>query len=76
MDDAEIEANAVADPDNPPATDGWLAAAHLVTPPEQRAVSLRLDADVLAWFRAQGDEYPSLINAVLRAFYEHHRGAA
>lgn len=31
-------------------------------------VSLRIDADVLAWFRAQGRGYQTRINAVLRAF--------
>lgn len=76
MDDAEAEANAHADLDNPPASDAWLAAARAVRSPEQRPVSLRLDADVLAWFRAQGEEYQTRINAVLRAFYEHHRDAA
>ena len=76
MDDAEAEANAAADPDNPPASDAWLAAARVVTPPEKRPVSLRLDADVLAWFRAQGEGYQTRMNAVLRAFYEHHRDAA
>ncbi len=32
------------------------------------SVSLRLDADVLAWFKAQGPGYQTRINAVLRAF--------
>jgi len=31
-------------------------------------VSLRLDADVLAWFKAQGRGYQTRMNAVLRAF--------
>lgn len=76
MSDAEAEANARRDPDNPPASAEWLAAARVVTPPEKQPVSLRLDADVLAWFRAQGDGYQTRMNAVLRAFYEHHRARA
>ena len=32
------------------------------------SISLRLDADVLDWFRAQGPGYQTKINAVLRAF--------
>lgn len=36
-------------------------------------VNLRLDADVLEWFRAQGKGYQTRINAVLRTFYEAHR---
>jgi uncharacterized protein (DUF4415 family) len=32
------------------------------------SVSLRIDADVLAWFKAQGRGYQTRMNAVLRAF--------
>jgi uncharacterized protein (DUF4415 family) len=32
------------------------------------SISLRLDADVLEWFKAQGQGYQTRINAVLRAF--------
>ena len=32
------------------------------------SISLRVDADVLDWFRAQGRGYQTRINAVLRAF--------
>jgi uncharacterized protein (DUF4415 family) len=32
------------------------------------SISLRVDADVLAWFKAQGDGYQTRINSVLRAF--------
>lgn len=34
----------------------------------KRAVSLRVDADVLEWFKAQGPGYQTRMNAVLRAF--------
>jgi uncharacterized protein (DUF4415 family) len=39
-------------------------------PPAARkaAISLRLDADVLEWFRSQGPGYQTRINAVLRAY--------
>jgi uncharacterized protein (DUF4415 family) len=40
-----------------------------VVPPKQ-SVSLRLDADVLKWFKSQGTGYQTRINAVLRAFTE------
>ena len=36
-------------------------------------LSLRVDSDVLAWFRAQGQGYQSRMNALLRAFMEAHR---
>ena len=34
--------------------------------PVKKQVTLRIDADVLAWFKAQGDGYQTEINRVLR----------
>ena len=34
----------------------------------KESISLRLDADILEWFKAQGPGYQTRINAVLRAF--------
>ncbi len=34
----------------------------------KEAISLRLDADVLDWFKARGPGYQTRINAVLRAY--------
>ena len=36
--------------------------------PSKSLVSLRLDQDVLAWFKSKGTGYQTRINAVLRAF--------
>jgi uncharacterized protein (DUF4415 family) len=36
--------------------------------PKKASVSLRLDQDVLEWFKAQGPGYQTRMNAVLRAF--------
>jgi uncharacterized protein (DUF4415 family) len=36
--------------------------------PSKASVSLRLDQDVLEWFKAQGAGYQTRINSVLRAF--------
>jgi len=36
--------------------------------PPKASISLRLDADVLEWFKAQGRGYQTRMNAVLRAF--------
>jgi len=38
-------------------------------------VTLRLDREVLDWFKAQGKGYQTRINAVLRAYKEASRGA-
>lgn len=45
--------------------------AELVAPVPKQAISLRVDEDVLAWFRRQGPRYQSRMNAVLRSFMEH-----
>ena len=36
--------------------------------PTKSSISLRLDRDVLEWFKAQGPGYQTKINTVLRAF--------
>ena len=36
--------------------------------PPKTAISLRLDADVLAWLKAEGPGYQTRINAILRAY--------
>jgi uncharacterized protein (DUF4415 family) len=36
--------------------------------PPKASVSLRVDADVLAWFKRQGPGYQTRMNAVLRAY--------
>jgi uncharacterized protein (DUF4415 family) len=38
--------------------------------PPKRSVSLRIDADVLDWFKSKGAGYQTRINSVLRAFTE------
>ena len=41
--------------------------------PTKSLLSLRVDSDVLAWFRAQGRGYQSRMNALLRAFMKAHK---
>ncbi len=70
--DEEIEQAAAADPDAVPVMSEheWLRDARWVMPAEggKEAISIRLDRNVLEWFRAQGPRYQSRINAVLRAY--------
>ena len=47
--------------------DFW-ADAVLVVPAAKRAISLRVDADVLEWFRRLGPRYQTRMNAVLRSY--------
>lgn len=42
--------------------------ASVVNPVAKQPISLRLDHDVLAWFKAQGPRYQSRINSVLRSY--------
>jgi len=44
--------------------------AKLRMPKGKQMVSLRLDSDVLDWFKRQGKGYQTKINAVLRAYVE------
>lgn len=50
--------------------DGWLNDAYLVQPLPKERISIRLDRDVLEFFRSQGRGYQSRINRVLQAFVE------
>ena len=48
------------------------------TPPGKTRITIRLDDDVLAWFREQvhlagGGNYQTLINDVLRQYIQQHR---
>lgn len=40
---------------------------------EEKQLAVRLDRDVVEWFRSQGQGYQNRMNAVLRDFYERHR---
>lgn len=71
--DAEIEKMAASDPDHPPFDDEfWKGVDHL---PQKEAISIKLDGDVLAFFRSQGRGYQTRINAVLRRYMQAQRKA-
>ena len=55
--------------------DFW-AGAKLVLPPPKQAVSIRVDQDVLEWFKDQGPRYQTRMNAVLRSFMTQSRRRA
>jgi uncharacterized protein (DUF4415 family) len=40
--------------------------------PIKQQVTLRLDVDLLDWFKARGSRYQTRINAALRQFIEEH----
>jgi uncharacterized protein (DUF4415 family) len=72
MTDDDIARAVADDPDAPPLDIDW-TKARLVLPPGKDVITLRLDRDVLDWFRAQGKGYQTRISQVLRAFYEARR---
>ena len=70
MSDAEIEAGVRADPDAAEFDIDW-SKAKLHEPPRKQAISLRLDRDVIEYFRNLGDGYQTKMNAVLRSYMRH-----
>lgn len=72
--DEEIETAVAGDPDAAPIVDeAWFDKARLIEPPAKEAISIRLDKDVLEFFRATSGRYQTQINAVLRAYMESRR---
>lgn len=45
--------------------------AKVVLPESKTVVTLRVDQDVVAWFKKAGKGYQSRMNAVLRSYMEH-----
>ena len=64
----EIERQAEAE--DGPLPEGWQSSVEIGIPSRKEPVHIRLDADVLAWFRQQGPGYQTRINAVLRSFVQ------
>ena len=69
MTDEEIEAAARSDPDAQPMDEDMWEEVELVFPYKQM-VCIRIDRDVLDWFRSQGRGYQTRMNAVLRSYME------
>jgi uncharacterized protein (DUF4415 family) len=72
LSDTEIEAAAASDPDTRGWTIDWSKAV-VPTDTRKTSMTIRLDPDVLAFFRSQGRGYQTKINAVLRAYMDHMR---
>jgi uncharacterized protein (DUF4415 family) len=59
--------------DIPPLDDSFFAKARLRMPQPRVSVTVHVDADLLEWSKAQGEEFESLINAALRSYVEEHK---
>jgi uncharacterized protein (DUF4415 family) len=69
LSDAEIRAGIQSDPDARPTDAKFWKDARVVLPRRKEVVTMRLDADLLEWFR-QKEGYQTRINAILRAHME------
>lgn len=71
MTDSEIDLSDI------PATYGvdWKRGGPLVPEENKRQITLRIDADVLAFFRSTGTRYQTRMNQVLRSYMSAQRQA-
>src|SRR5258707_9575228 len=67
--DEDITKAVANDPDAVPIDIDWSDAV-LVIPTKKKAISIRVDEDVLNFFKKQGDSYQRRINAVLRSYMQ------
>ena len=65
MTDDEIDTS-----DIPPLGPEFWENAVLQMPNKKQTVTMRLDADILVWFKSQGKGYQTRMNAVLRTYME------
>jgi uncharacterized protein (DUF4415 family) len=66
-DDADIDTDEIPELD-----DDFFERDRLQVPAKQ-PVTLRIDEDVLAWFKSQGRGYQTRINKLLRLYMESHQ---
>ena len=68
MTDEEVDTS-----DIPPLDEAFFGKARLRMPKGKVPLIISVDADVMEWFRAQGEGYRSLINAALRVYADAHK---
>ncbi len=71
MSRAEVER--LANRDEGPLPAGWESTIAVGLPLAKQDIHIRLDADILDWFKARGRGYQTRINAVLRGFVQARR---
>ncbi len=77
MSDVEITTAAQGDPDTLPLDDAFFKHAKRMPPAQlvkekKPQITLRIDADVLTWYKSLGKGYQSKMNAVLKAYADIH----
>lgn len=71
---AKIKDKDIDTSDMPELDEEFFRKAEIRVPPKQ-SVTMRLDADVLEWFKSQGHGYQTRINKLLRSYMDaqtHH----
>lgn len=71
--DAAIDAAVAKDPDWAEFEPIDWSKAEIVTPPKKQAISIRLDEDLIGFFKAEGPGYQRRINAVLRGYVKQRK---
>ena len=66
--DEQVRGAIEADPDAHPTDENFWTTAKVVMPRPKETITIRLDADVLEWFRGRGKGYQTRINAILRSY--------
>ena len=70
MTEAELEQAIASDPDWADIPENWYQQAEAVMPKPKVPVSIRLDADLIEYFRGTGRGWQTRVNAILRAYKE------
>jgi uncharacterized protein (DUF4415 family) len=73
--EGQIEADNASDPEFQDIPANWYESAEAVMPASKQLLSLRLDKDVVDWFKLRGPGYQTRMNAVLKAFVMHEEKA-
>ena len=76
MTDAEVERRAAADPDAGIIPPGFWDNAEVWHPENKQQITLRLDPEVIRFFKRTGKGYQSRMGAVLRSYVEAKRKRA
>ena len=72
--DEEIEQAIAEDPDAAPILDEeWFRTAELVVPGEKKRITMRVNQDVIDYFKRKGRGYQTRMNAVLKAYVIHQK---
>lgn len=76
MSDAEVERRAAADADAGAIPEGFWDEAKVLLPENKQQITLRLDPEVIRYFKHTGKGYQSRMGAVLKSYVEAKRKKA